>query len=189
MKFKNKEISRTQVKNNILKTWSACDDSDKFDWYLDAHVYANDTVLQNRVDFASDYHTLINKFIGYLAALSPLKRWDQNKKLAADFYLTGTAGHMSANVTKCRRILCSGGSDEEILSILNGNKICAFYLNIKYYDRCQNITIDRHALSVALGYFTTEKEQSGITKNQYEFFVQCYLCKHCGYSQIFVQQF
>lgn len=175
MKFKNKEISRTQVKNNILKVWNLCEKGDKFDWYKDAHIYASDTILQNRTNFDSDYHLDINKFIGYLAALSPLKNWNQNKKLAQDFYLTGTAGHIGLNVNKCNAIKVSDGSDECILAVLNGNKICSFYLNIKYYDRATNVTIDRHALSIALGYQTDESEQSGITKNQYEFFVQCYI--------------
>ena len=75
---------------------------------------------------------------------------------------------------KAKRIINSNGSDEEILKILNGRKISAFYLNIKYPNLSNNLTIDRHALSIALGYWITEEDYRGMTASQYNFFVQCF---------------
>jgi hypothetical protein len=37
------------------------------------------------------------------------------------------------------------------------------------------VTIDRHALSVALDYWVSDEEYSGMTKKQYEFFRDCYI--------------
>jgi hypothetical protein len=75
---------------------------------------------------------------------------------------------------KAKRIIESDGSDEQILAILNGRKISSFYLNIKYPNKANNVTIDRHALSIALGYWVTDEDYRGMTANQYNFFVQCY---------------
>lgn len=166
-KFKNIELTRTKVKNNILAIWHQCDESDKFDWYKDANQFAKDYSFNDTV--------LHSKLMGIIAALSPLKTWEQNKKIAIDFLLMGTCGHMALNVNKAKRIIESDGTDESILNILNGNKISAFYLNIKYYNKATNVTIDRHALSIALGYKTSESDYSGMTLKQYEFFQDCYI--------------
>lgn len=165
-KFKNIELTRTKVKNNILLIWNQCADSDKFDWYQDANLFA--------LGFSSDA-IAHSKLIGIIAALSPLKSWDQNKKIAIDFLMTGTCGHMPLCLGKAKRIMELDGTDETILAILNGNKISAFFLNIKYFDKAVNVTIDRHALSIALGHKITESEYSGMTLKQYEFFQDCYI--------------
>lgn len=47
-------------------------------------------------------------------------------------------------------------------------------MNILQPNNTSVVTIDRHAISIALGRVSTQKEQS-LTKNQYEFFVQCYV--------------
>lgn len=48
-----------------------------------------------------------------------------------------------------------------------------FFLNIAFASDLQTVTIDRHALDVALaGRLDTEKRQ--MTSKQYEFFCNCY---------------
>ena len=75
---------------------------------------------------------------------------------------------------KANKIIDCDGSDEAILAILNGRKITSFYLNIMYPHKVEFVTIDRHALSIALGYWISEKDYAGMTANQYNFFEQCF---------------
>ena len=88
--------------------------------------------------------------------------------------LTGDCGHMGAFKNKALNIIRSNGTDESIKNILSGNKITSFYLNIMYPDRISEVTIDRHALSIALGYWITEEDYAGMTDAQYNFFVECF---------------
>lgn len=160
---KGVELSRTKVKNNILKMWRGSTQDDRKDWYKEANIWCENHGV-----------TTVSKVAGVVAALSPVKRWDQNLKIASDMICTNDCGHMGVFKDKARRILVSDGSDEEILDILNGRKISSFYLNIRYPDKSNNITIDRHALSIALGHKVTDIEYSGLTAKQYAFFVECY---------------
>lgn len=162
MKFKGKEYSRTKVKNNILKIWEKCSEVEKYDWYLEAYNFA---------DMNTDNQTDLDKFIGIIAAFSPLKTWEQNKKLALKFWLGAKGGHFKCLVDKAQKIKDSSGSVDKILLILKGDKISSFFLNIRYYNKHSNVTIDRHALSIAIGY----KISIGLTSKEYQFFQDCYI--------------
>lgn len=167
MKFKGKELTRTKCKNNLLNIWEQCTEEDKFDWYGDAHHWAE--------WMAKDRDITISHICGVIAALSPLKTWKQNLKLAGEMIQTGKpVGHTLLCNKKALEVLKSDGTDESILDILKGNKISAFYLNIMYPDNGNYLTIDRHALSCLLGYWVTDDDYRGITKNQYEFFVHVF---------------
>jgi len=167
MKFKRQELTRTRCKNNLLKIWEQCTEEDKFDWYSDANSWA-DLMSQNR-------DITVSHVCGVIAALSPLKTWQQNLKLSAKMIQTRkSVGHTRLCNKKALYVLKSDGSDESILEILKGNKISAFYLNIKYPKNGKYLTIDRHALSCLLGYWVTDDDYRGITKSQYEFFVQVF---------------
>jgi hypothetical protein len=161
---KGVELSRTKVKNNILKMWHGSAQDDRHDWYNEANLWCEDN---------SKGYTLAQA-AGVVAALSPVKKWDQNLVCAEDMIGTDDCGHMGVFKDKARRILRSDGTDEAILDILNGRKISSFYLNIRYPDKANNVTIDRHALSIALGHKITDKEYQGMTAKQYAFFVECY---------------
>lgn len=165
--FKGENLTRTKVKNNILRVWKMTNNEEKEDWYGEAKQWAEVMGTVNDVE--------VGKVCGVIAALSPLKTWSQNLTIARDFIVTGEAGHMKQFVVKAKAIVDSDGTDESILSILNGRKISAFYLNIKYPNKANNVTIDRHALSVALGKWVTDEDYAGMTAKQYEFFVQCYI--------------
>jgi hypothetical protein len=102
-----------------------------------------------------------------------MKFWEQNKLLAAQLVSTGRAGHMKVFVNKALAI-GRADSESDILRILSGKKIQAFYLNIRYPEKVINLTIDRHALSVALGHWSTPEEYTGMTVKQYAFFSECY---------------
>lgn len=173
--FKSENLTRTKVKNNILKIWGLTGETERYNWYGEALKYAESLAVDIEILEESTDRTInINKAVGVLAALSPIKTWEQNKKCAFQMILTGKCGHTQLFVKKAQDILNSDGSDEAILSILNGRKISAFYLNIRYPEKANYITIDRHALSIGLGRWTTDEDYQGMTAKQYEFFVQCY---------------
>ena len=74
--FKGNKISRTVVKNNILRTYSKATPADKVDWYVEAN---------NFCQYVSEHYELpLNKVIGIVSALSPRKSWELNKRVAVD---------------------------------------------------------------------------------------------------------
>lgn len=171
--FKGQKITRTKCKNNILKIYNQTSEDERYDWYQEANDYAlNELTFGSNEQEVERYHKIA---CGVIAALSPVKSWSENKRVAKQLIETGECGHMKQFVNKAKRIMQSDGTDEQILSILNGRKISAFYLNIAYPNKANNVTIDRHALSVALGYWVTDEDYRGMTANQYNFFVQCYI--------------
>jgi hypothetical protein len=172
--YKRVKISRVKAVSNILKVWQLAEESDKHDWYQEANNFALINIVPCIPGPVSDIQLKLNKACGIIAALSPLKNWDANKKLAVDLVNTGNCGHMGAFVGKARLILSSDGLESTILGILSGKKIQAFYLNIRYPNKAISLTIDRHALSVCLGHKVTESEEYTMTKKQYEFFSECY---------------
>ena len=163
IKIKNKEYSRTKVRNNILRVWNKTNEEDRYDWYMEANDFCTEA--------SQIYHVSNSKIIGTLSALSPLKTWEQNKQMLHDFFTYGTAGTFAVNVDKCHRILESDGTDRSILRILNGEKTKNFYLNIKYPLSAEHLTVDRHAIRIALNC----TEEFSISVNQYQFIKNCYI--------------
>ena len=176
--------SKTKIKNNIIKTYKQSNQSELNDWYQEAH------------DFGCDVSGMFKgvpkrKVLGIVSALSPLKEWNKNKELAVDLISTGNAGHMKRNVQKARDILALKGSgiycnhdeflnyndamvlDFKIRKILNGEKTKAFYTNMTYPSG-KGVTVDRHAIAIAIGRNATDKEQS-ISKQVYTFIENCYI--------------
>lgn len=166
--YKGLDLTRTKVTNRIIKTFLDASDKDKFDWYKDAHNYAK--------YLACTFDVSVIVSSGIIAALSPVKEWNQNKNLAYKFLKTGgnCGGHMKQFLEKARLILETAVTEKDVLVILNGRKISSFFINILRPDDSNNVTIDRHALTVATGIVTTDKFYSGMTKIQYDFFVNCY---------------
>lgn len=158
----NKKITRRRVYNNILRVYNQSGEGST--WYEEARHFAL-TELSAVPE---------SKAIGVLVSLSPMKYWRENKRIAK-LFISGirTGLHTNLYIQKAQAILDSDGSDEAILNILNGNKIKAFYLNIRYPDCPKNVTIDRHAVSIAMGRRLGEGELS-LTTRQYAFFEDCY---------------
>ena len=173
--------SRTKIKNNIIKTYNKKTESELNDWYQEAH------------DFGCDVSGMFKdvskrQVLGIISALSPLKEWNKNKELAVDLILTGNAGHMKRNVQKARDILSIPDNlnstdspitnnyllDLEIKTILNGEKTKRFYDNMVYPKRSDGVTVDRHAIAIAIGRTATNKEQA-ISKDVYTFIEKCYI--------------
>jgi hypothetical protein len=179
--YKGHKISRTKALNNISKILNQSTEIERQNnWYKDAYkvgtkfsVHLNYNICEN-----------IAKSCGVIAALSPIKSWDENVEIAENFILTGRAKHTQVMTQKAIDILNSDGKDETILSILNGKKISSFYDNIKNYKTSQKVTIDRHALSCIFGRWSTDEFYQGMTKNQYDFFESCfqYAAEKLGYQ-------
>ena len=68
---------------------------------------------------------------------------------------------------------CDGDIDT-MLEILNGNKISAFFMNVYRPYGANYVTIDRHAVSIALGKVVTG-DLLKMTAKQYEFFAEAYI--------------
>ena len=168
--------SRTKIKNNIIKTYNQKTQSELNDWYQEAHDFG--------IEVSGMFKGVSKRqVLGIISALSPLKEWNKNKELAVDLILTGTCGHMKLNIQKARDILAIKGSsfrdgdamvlDFKIRKILNGEKTKAFYSNMTY-PKGNGVTIDRHAIAIAIGRNATDKEQA-ISKQVYTFIENCYI--------------
>lgn len=178
--FKNETLTRTKVRNNILAIWNETSENDRFDWYGQAHDFAIGLCITNELPRDTEN---IAKACGIIAALSPMCSWDVNKRLASQmmsdsilFNVWDVANNMpclKSNAKKAAAILLSNGSDQEILDILKGPKTSAFFLNIMYPDKAISLTMDRHAISIAVG-FKLPKDQMQMTAKQYDFFQECY---------------
>jgi len=186
------DYSRTKIKNNIMKVYNVSLESEKNDWYKEANVFGSQVS-----EFLSGFMSRdVSKrqVLGIVSALSPLKEWSKNKDLAVDLIMSGDCGHMQRNKQKALDILnlqYTGNGhpmdsqrdevfkeenvyyDDEILKILNGDKTKRFYLNM-VYPSGGGVTVDRHAIAIAIGRTATDKEQS-ISSAVYTFLEDCYI--------------
>jgi len=186
------DYSRTKIKNNIMKVYNVSLESEKNDWYREANIFGSQVS-----EFLSGFSRLdVSKrqVLGIISALSPLKEWSKNKELAVDLIMSGDCGHMQRNKQKALDILnlqYTGNGhpmdsqrdevfkeenvyyDDEILKILNGDKTKRFYLNM-VYPSGGGVTVDRHAIAIAIGRTATDKEQS-ISSAVYTFLEDCYI--------------
>lgn len=167
-KFKGKDLTARKVINNILKVHNNTEFSADKNWYVEANQLAQNLARKYNVD--------VLQASGVIASLSPLKSWDENKKIAEAFLRTGRAKHTAAMTNKAKDILTYKGTAqrEYILNTLNGNKIQSFFLNIAFPTVSDKVTIDRHAVAIALGRNAKDNELKDITDNQYLFFEDCY---------------
>lgn len=167
--YKGKRITRTVVRNNILRVWHQASASEQsFDWYQAALNECS--IIHDQTGCG------LRKAVGVMAALSPRKSWEINMRIAKEFVETGDCGQIQLFKTKAANIMAlEDPTDEDIMEVLGGRKIQAFYMNIMYPHQANYVTIDRHALSVAFNKWVSDDFYSGMTANQYEFFLQCYV--------------
>lgn len=157
-KIKGNRMTMNELMVNIMAVWEQSTSVDRFDWYAEALEFAS-TEMEGLP---------IAKAVGIVSALSPMKTWKENKRIATLFAQGVRTGlHTGMFIGKAEDILHSDGSDEAILAILNGKKITSFYMNIRYPHCDKHVTIDRHAISIALGYSMTD-EKATVTPKQYE---------------------
>ena len=175
IKYKGYSLTHRKVVNNILRMYDKSSKEDRKEWYNDANNFAYFTCIHGvRFNGVKEDKMLIPKFMGIIAAMSPLKNWDENKKIAEHFLLTGKVKHTKAVAQKVKKIMESKGDDCSILDLLNGDKTSSFYMNIKHPESRFHVTIDRHAVSIAMGFRFPKKANISMTPNQYTFFTECY---------------
>lgn len=133
------KYSRADIEQNLLN-WYNYDRTNGADWYDLAYEFC--------VRLSREYFINPVRIAGIVAALSPQKNWDINKRLTIDFLQTGRAGQYKLLVNKAKQILSA--PIEDIPDILHGMKIRSFFLNIVGSERVA--TIDRHMISAAVGY-------------------------------------
>ena len=165
--------SRTKIKNNILKVYVKSLKSEQNDWYREANQWAVD--VSNFLCSFKRIKVSVRQVLAITSALSPLKEWENNKELTVDMILTGDCGHMTNNIAKARKILSKpfDVSDDELLKILSGPKTSRFYMNMMYPNDGTGVTVDRHAIAIAIGRNATEKEQV-MSDKVYTFVEDCY---------------
>lgn len=204
LNFYGETLTKTKVVNNIIKTFNEANKQgiDGLSWYYDAHDFAKFlsmqhidrnfyNCLEHGANVSSNKYNLLTKYhvAGIIAALSPMQKWQKNKELTELFidYLEhgkdfSLFPYMKAQIAKAQRIAqLENKSDldslaNEIKAILSGEKTKAFFENIAFPDKAQTVTIDRHALSIALGKKLNKEQLNShlMSKRAYEFFVECY---------------
>ena len=204
MNFYGETLTRTKVVNNVIKTFNEANNQkvNGLDWYFEANSFAKllsmqhidrnfyTCVMHGSNASKNDYNLLTKYHVaGIISALSPMQNWQRNKELTELFidYLEkgkdfSLFPYMKAQVMKAQRIaqLRAPANLElladEIKAILGGEKTKAFFENIAFPDKSESITIDRHALSIALGKKLNKEQLNShsMNKKSYAFFVECY---------------
>lgn len=126
------------------------------DWYADARAIAE--------TYAERYSVSVEQAAGVIAATSPLNSWGSNVALAGRILATRnfTSGYLGVGLRKAERILAG----EDILTVLNGEKISNFYRSIVSAGE-DGITVDRHAYDLAVGVRHNDESRPSIGKRVY----------------------
>jgi hypothetical protein len=160
---------------NILAVYDDASPSEKEEglgWYRTANTFAK--------GIASESDVSVRAACGVIAALSPQVSWDRNQVIARQVITAGSCvGQTGANVDKAKRIIegdRSGMNWNEPLDILGGPKVRSFYRNMVFPDIATTVTIDRHAVAIALGGVEAGKEETKKLnrKGAYEQFEEAY---------------
>jgi len=138
---------------NIIRIYDMATPEEKRDgvvWYAVALADCNRIAIDNGVP--------LHIVVGVCAALSPNNKWDRNIVNTSDMVQAFINGEdmdsfkvstYHAMKRKAWGILeAMPSSDEEVMTILNGQKIISFFRNIMGHDTC---TIDGHARNIAYG--------------------------------------
>lgn len=104
------------------------------EWYPNGHEYCKSLSKEFNVD--------IDKVCGIVSALSPMKSWPVNMRIARDFLKGKRNVHTKSQMTKAQGIL--DGKDIELC--LGGLKTVNFYRNLLDPPDPDYVTIDRHML-------------------------------------------
>jgi hypothetical protein len=140
-----KPLYKPQVRN-ILAVMRKCDDESMrlgLSWYDRARAYG-----------ASLDPNDFSRAAGVLAVLSPNNSWPQNMKYAAMIYAGATElPYFKSNTDKAIRIF----NGEAPLDVIRGPKVTPFYLNLIGDNSTMAVTIDRHAVDIAMGRVCTDK--------------------------------
>jgi len=136
--------------NKIFKLATPEEVRDGIVWYARAQALAKRVAL--------DHDMPLRIVVGVIAALSPNNKWERNVQNAADLI----AAYLNGDGPEAVKVSCYNAmknkawgiletmpeTDDEVMTMLNGQKIISFFCNIMGHDTC---TIDGHALNIARG--------------------------------------
>jgi hypothetical protein len=155
----SKNFSDCQFSDNIADFYSKATSEEVkagLVWYKLANEESKQIQLNSSLNLA--------QIAGIIAALSPRNKWLRNlvdcenlvKMInshglgyAVDNYKSATFGRNTAKALVIAGL--DNPTDSQVLDILGGNKVKSFYTNILEPENCQFVTIDGHAIGVALG--------------------------------------
>lgn len=123
-------MNRTQQLDSVIKQATPKEIEEGRLWYRKAREYC--------VQLSEEFGVELEKVVGVVAALSPQKRWDLNKRIAKE-YLQGKRNiHTKVQISKCDWIM----RGDNIPKCLGGLKTVNFYFNILNPDDPNYCTID-----------------------------------------------
>jgi hypothetical protein len=159
-----KNVTRQQLEEaimeeNILEMFNRANDleiDNGMCWYEVANKEAR------QIQVKSNQGLKLNQICGIIAALSPRNKWYRNlidaENLAVCYdgtlpsLLNFKCATFSSNKLKAILIASMDNpTDSEVLAILGGDKVRSFYHNILNPDGKVEVTLDGHAICVALG--------------------------------------
>ena len=162
----------TLTADAIVGTWFLSDTEDRqngLTWYSNAHA------ISERI--ATELGFSVDQIAGAIAALSPNNKWERNCQDAENLARAIRAGIDTDSVKVCTfgnnkakaiKILSSAVDSAEIVSILRGQKVVAFYLNIARNGDTDCPVIDGHAFNIARGTVSNLREVPSITPATFE---------------------
>jgi hypothetical protein len=124
-------------------------------WYQEAHDYA--------VELSEQFGVDLNKVAGIISAMSPLKEWNLNKRLAKQFLEGKRNLHTRLQVKKAEWIL--EGKDIELC--LGGLKTINFFHNILSPDNKAFVTVDGHIHWMYKEYPSLTPKKYNLIKNDF----------------------
>lgn len=166
-----KSVARKKQKytKNIVHVLNQANETDFIEgekWYRDARLFC--------YEISRKYDVSFRKVCAILAALSPRNKWQRNKADCESLvkYLK-QGGKMpqcatySAMVNKAIKLYHSKvDSTFTMLTILNGQKIKAFFLNI-YDFNSDCVTVDSWIQLISLGEYLAVDKRPSLSKNDY----------------------
>lgn len=156
-------------------------------WYRDARAIAS--------GIASDHGFTVAQVCGVISALSPSVSWETNLtdaeticKAFADGipFDTVTVSTYGQNKDKAHRILSGLGDAQSVSEQFKfPSKTGSFFFNLLYPKAPTFVTVDRHALGIALGSRDSNVHQSlSITNKRYRAIADAYVSasRYLGYE-------
>lgn len=161
---------------NIMRAYRAATDAERAEgmsWYNDAHNLALELSP-----------TDVWRGAGVIAALSPLKKWELNVRLARNAFATGIATGNIGSHNRIAQMILDGAHP---LDVMRGDKTRAFTAAIADPSTSVIATIDRHAHDVAMGAVHTDADRKigkRIFRAMSDAYVECAEYLDIGVPQI-----
>jgi hypothetical protein len=150
------------IEQNILDVFDRATDAEVMHgmtWYVEANAIALELG-----------HGDVRKGAALIAVTSPMQKWDRNIKVARHAVEYGYPYPGMKNIMgKVIRILEGENPD----TVVSGEKVTSFYNNI-IDPLGDHVTVDRHAIDIALGVRHTDESRPSMSKTRYKAIADAY---------------